>query len=1296
VTYQWRFKGANIGGATTDSLLLTNVTAAGEGNYSAVIANSSGSVTSAPAMLYWDSVGDGIPDSWKIQYFGSVTNVTASADPLLVGVANLDKFLEGTNPTNGIGLLPRLIVSGLNGYTSVSPDQDKFTLGQTVQLTAVPHPGFQFVGWSGDLTGTNNPATSIMDRTKRVAAVFSLPLQYTLDATNMTWRSGGDVPWFGQDYVSYDGVAAAQNGPIRPEQVSWLEATVYLSGEGAITFWWKRVASAGSRLTLTINGVQPIQQISGSDWSQIIYYLPAGTSVIRWTYEKTYEPPDGFDAVWVDQVVAAPYSDPFFDSDFDGLADLWEYNNNGDLNLLGTGDQDNDGVNNHDEYLDGSDPFDPNSVFPRLNIASSGGTVTRSPSLAQYAYLQPVTLTAVPNVGFSFIGWSDDLAGPTNPASLTMDRNKTVSAWFASTVPNALAAALDAPNLVWSTGGDAPWFAETLETHDGVDAARSGLLRANQESWIETTVNGPGPLSFWWEVKASFAQLQFLTNGVQRTRISGDSGWQQVSLNLPSGPNVLRWNLVKGTFAGPLDDAGSVDQVVFGTSAPSIISTPLNRTVLQGSNTAFTVKAVSGLPLSYRWQKNGVDLTDGGDISGATTTNLNLSNVQTTDSGTYTVLVATSSGTVSSAASLTVVAVVALAQALDTPSWTWSSGSSATNSSWLGQTLTCHDGTDAAQIANLTGFQNASLGTTLNGPGVLQFWWKVSCVNHVSRFDFVLNGATLATIWDEVDWMPRSFLIPPGSSTALWLYSQGASSRPQAAWLDQVAFIPGLPPSITAQPISQAVPGGANVTFTVTASGTGPLSYQWFFNRTNRIGSNSSTLTLTGVQFAASGNYSVQITNVLGKVTSTNADLIVNVPPFIITQPTNTTVLVGSVVTLSVTASGTAPLSYQWQKEGTALVGATQPSLVLTNVQASQSGSYSVLVKNAFGSVPSSVAHLVAGVPPTISTQPSNQTASAGATVTLSVVASGTAPLYYQWLKDSVILPGQSAPDLILANFQFSDVGSYSVIVSNVLGSVESDFARVDMGFVFSPYILVQPLSQTVPPGGSAVFTVSADGQPPLFYQWRKNGTNLAGATDSFLQLANVQVVNAGRYDVVITNFSGSVTSEVAVLTVGGSTNLTLSPNISNGVFRLGWAAVIGRSYQVQYLSDLRVPLWSNLVPVITATNSQAVVTDVIGNSPRRFYRVGILPPSNEPPIITSQPIDQTVAAGSSVTFSVTATGSAPLAYQWRKNFTDLVGETASTLQLTNVQFDDIGLYDVVVSNDAGSVTSDPAILFVQ
>jgi hypothetical protein len=104
ITYQWLFQGTPLADAHADTLLLTKAIAASQGNYSVVVANASGSVTSAPAMLWWDSVGDGLPDSWKIEYFGSLSNVTAAGDALGDGIPNLEKFYEGINPTNGAGL----------------------------------------------------------------------------------------------------------------------------------------------------------------------------------------------------------------------------------------------------------------------------------------------------------------------------------------------------------------------------------------------------------------------------------------------------------------------------------------------------------------------------------------------------------------------------------------------------------------------------------------------------------------------------------------------------------------------------------------------------------------------------------------------------------------------------------------------------------------------------------------------------------------------------------------------------------------------------------------------------------------------------------------------------------------------------------------------------------------------------------------------------------------------------------------------------------------------------------------
>jgi alpha-tubulin suppressor-like RCC1 family protein len=242
---------------------------------------------------------------------------------------------------------------------------------------------------------------------------------------------------------------------------------------------------------------------------------------------------------------------------------------------------------------------------------------------------------------------------------------------------------------------------------------------------------------------------------------------------------------------------------------------------------------------------------------------------------------------------------------------------------------------------------------------------------------------------------------------------------------------------ITTQPQSQTVTMGSNATFSVTATGTLPLSYQWYFNETNVDGATNSSLALTNVQPANEGDYFVVVTNVAGSVTSSNAILTINVPPTITTQPTNQTIIKGSNAMFSVIAMGTAPLSYQWYFNATVLPDATNVTLMFTDVQTNNAGNYYVVVTNAAGSVTSvPPATLTVLVPPAITTQPTDQMAYVGDTVTLTVEAGGTQPLFYQWLFNGTNLPDATNTILTFNSVQTNNAGNYSVVVTNYCGSV--------------------------------------------------------------------------------------------------------------------------------------------------------------------------------------------------------------------------------------------------------------------
>jgi len=174
------------------------------------------------------------------------------------------------------------------------------------------------------------------------------------------------------------------------------------------------------------------------------------------------------------------------------------------------------------------------------------------------------------------------------------------------------------------------------------------------------------------------------------------------------------------------------------------------------------------------------------------------------------------------------------------------------------------------------------------------------------------------------------------------------------------------------------------------------------------------------------------------------------VAPFINVQPVSQSILSGQTATFSVTANGTSPLSYQWNKNGTPVGGATSASYTTpVETTADNGASFTAVITNSEGSMTSSVATLsvtAAPVPPSITTQPSNQTTFAGQTATFSVVANGTAPLSYQWKKNGVTISGAVSSSYTTPVETTSDNGAqFTVVISNSGGNVISNAATLTL-----------------------------------------------------------------------------------------------------------------------------------------------------------------------------------------------------------------------------------------------------------
>jgi hypothetical protein len=433
-----------------------------------------------------------------------------------------------------------------------------------------------------------------------------------------------------------------------------------------------------------------------------------------------------------------------------------------------------------------------------------------------------------------------------------------------------------------------------------------------------------------------------------------------------------------------------------------------------------------------------------------------------------------------------------------------------------------------------------------------------------------------------------------------------------------------------------SVTGTANssLSYSLTASNS-PVTYN-VTGLPAGLSINATTGAITGTPSTA-GSYTVTASanNALGIGPSTNITFDVDdtsgnaplIAPQILAAPAPLSATVGSSVQFSVTAAGSGTLGYQWSLNNIPISGATAPTLTLYLVNASDAGSYTVLVANAQGAVVSAPAVLTIQslfVPPFITADPSKTSATAGSPASFTVGASGNGPLTYQWLMNGSPIAGATAATLTLPAVQTSDAGTYSVTVGNAAGSVTSMGAVLSVfAEAFAPIFQYQPSTTTVTTGGTATLAVGIVGSPPITYQWSEGGVAIPGATSSSLTFSPVTAADAGVYSVVISDSAGTVTSMDAALTV-----------------------------------------------------------DPAGGAP-------------VPVSIAVQPIPVSTTVGGSATFVVAANGDASITYQWRKNQAPIAGATSPTFTISDVQASDTGTYDVEVANGFSADVSFPTPLVV-
>ncbi|MBI4645292.1 MAG: immunoglobulin domain-containing protein [Bacteroidia bacterium] len=360
---------------------------------------------------------------------------------------------------------------------------------------------------------------------------------------------------------------------------------------------------------------------------------------------------------------------------------------------------------------------------------------------------------------------------------------------------------------------------------------------------------------------------------------------------------------------------------------------------------------------------------------------------------------------------------------------------------------------------------------------------------------------------------------PTGAITFVFT-SDVSINRP--GWVADITCF--YPPVIISQPISQTKCIDETVTFSVSANGNQPLIYQWQYNGVDIAGATDTTYAIASVSVADAGNYTCIISNVDSTVTSNIAVLTVLSPPAITLQPVSQNLCVGQSVTFGVTATGSAPLTYQWKKNGINIPGAISNSYTINPIAASDAGDYTCTVSNTCGNITSSIAMLTVYSPPVIAIQPLGQTVCENENVTFSISVTSAISLSYQWKKDGTDISGATSASYAINSAALADAGDYTCFVSNSCGNITSDIATLTVNSL--PLAAITPGATIFCDGGSVVLDANTD--PGLIYQWLQNGLIITGATNS-----SYTVTESGDFSVVITDSNScSNTSAEETVTV--------------------------------------------------------------------------------------------------------------------------------------------------------------------
>jgi hypothetical protein len=258
------------------------------------------------------------------------------------------------------------------------------------------------------------------------------------------------------------------------------------------------------------------------------------------------------------------------------------------------------------------------------------------------------------------------------------------------------------------------------------------------------------------------------------------------------------------------------------------------------------------------------------------------------------------------------------------------------------------------------------------------------------------------------------------------------------------------------------------------------------------------------------------------------SNIIAYVPPFTIIQPVGETIREGTDYTFTVGVIGSPPFTYRWYKNNLPIVTGTNQNLPIVNAIINDDAYYYCIISNNGYTTQSDTVKLNVLIPPVIVTQPTSINTNPSTTIFFNASATGSDPLIYDWYKRSTLVSSSVNNLLYIFNAQLTDLGDYYCVISNLVGSVTSNTVQLSLNTSLA--VVTFPNNFNLNSGQTLNTALSCTGTTPITAQWRKDGVNCKPSTvynsgSIPLLINNIQTINSGSYDCVLTNIVGTIIS---------------------------------------------------------------------------------------------------------------------------------------------------------------------------